>query len=461
MAKPRLSLCMIARNEEAFLPGCLESVRGTVDEIVLVDTGSTDRTLEIARAAGAVVVERPWDDDFAAPRTLAARSASGAWILQLDADERLAPGAGAAILGACARTGLDLGMLPLHNATRIDAPAREILTGAARHGRPVLVPRLIRNTGDVEYTGVVHENVGEWLLRRGGRRLRVDADLIHLGYVESTRLSRAKRERNLGLLRKRCALEPENVTAPGYLALELLEAREFEAAAEVVEKAWALLELQPRTRSFIRIAVARGLLALRRPDPAAALEAVSRAEAQDGPHPDLDCLRGFAREVQAVRARPGTAERADRLREAEAALRAGLERITGGEVREFQGAINEAGARLHLSVVHLLQGRPAEALAEASAALRADPENPSAWTGAAEALLALGQPAKALAAVQRSLGPRPDGWLVAAGAARELGAVADARTFLARAQERSARGYEYLHRWSWSNALARALESPA
>jgi tetratricopeptide (TPR) repeat protein len=80
----RLTLTIIARDEEAFLPGCLASVRGIVDEIVLVDTGSTDRTREIARAAGARVLRRPWRDDFAWARNEALRVATGDWILFLD-----------------------------------------------------------------------------------------------------------------------------------------------------------------------------------------------------------------------------------------------------------------------------------------------------------------------------------------------------------------------------------------
>ena len=87
----RISLCLIARDEERFLPGCLASVSGVVDEIVLADTGSTDRTVEIARAAGATVVHHAWDEDFSAARNAALAAATGDWILLLDADERLAP----------------------------------------------------------------------------------------------------------------------------------------------------------------------------------------------------------------------------------------------------------------------------------------------------------------------------------------------------------------------------------
>ena len=87
---PRLSLCMIARNEQTNLARCLESVKGVVDEIVVVDTGSTDRTRDIARAFGATVIEHPWSDDFSEARNLSLSRATGDWALVLDADEVVA-----------------------------------------------------------------------------------------------------------------------------------------------------------------------------------------------------------------------------------------------------------------------------------------------------------------------------------------------------------------------------------
>ena len=84
-----LSICIIARDEEARLPACLESV-AWADEIVLVDSGSTDRTVEIALAAGARVVSNPWPG-FAAQRNVALEHARGEWVLELDCDERVTP----------------------------------------------------------------------------------------------------------------------------------------------------------------------------------------------------------------------------------------------------------------------------------------------------------------------------------------------------------------------------------
>ncbi len=86
----RLSVTIITLNEERNLPGALESVLGVADEVVVVDSGSTDRTCEIARSAGARVLARPWSD-YSEQKNFAAQQAAHDWILNLDADERLSP----------------------------------------------------------------------------------------------------------------------------------------------------------------------------------------------------------------------------------------------------------------------------------------------------------------------------------------------------------------------------------
>ena len=86
---PRVSLTMIVKNEEANLPSCLASVADLVDEIVIVDTGSTDRTKEVATSWGARVFDFAWIDDFAAARNEALRHARGDFVFWLDADDRI------------------------------------------------------------------------------------------------------------------------------------------------------------------------------------------------------------------------------------------------------------------------------------------------------------------------------------------------------------------------------------
>ena len=82
-----ISLCMITRDEEQFLARCLSSARGMVDEIIVVDTGSVDRTIKIAALFGARTYDFEWTEDYSAARNFSVSKASGDWIFSLDADE--------------------------------------------------------------------------------------------------------------------------------------------------------------------------------------------------------------------------------------------------------------------------------------------------------------------------------------------------------------------------------------
>src|SRR5260221_9659932 len=85
----RLSAAMIVRDESAFIEDCLRSLHGVVDEIVLVDTGSRDDTIEKARRFSVSFHTFAWSGDFSAARNYAIEQATGDWILYIDADERL------------------------------------------------------------------------------------------------------------------------------------------------------------------------------------------------------------------------------------------------------------------------------------------------------------------------------------------------------------------------------------
>jgi glycosyltransferase involved in cell wall biosynthesis len=90
MPRPRLSAFLIVHDEERHLPDCLASLRGVADEIIVLDDGSTDATVAIARGAGARVEQRPFDD-FGHQKQAALELATGDWVLSIDADERVTP----------------------------------------------------------------------------------------------------------------------------------------------------------------------------------------------------------------------------------------------------------------------------------------------------------------------------------------------------------------------------------
>ena len=138
-ASPRLTLCMIVRDEAANLPACLDSVAGLADEIVVVDTGSIDATREIARSRGARVIEAAWTGDFAAARNLALGAATGAWILVLDADEALPPASRIRLRETISGAGSARSAYNLVQKNRLadGAPAVRVRSAQSVHGRAV------------------------------------------------------------------------------------------------------------------------------------------------------------------------------------------------------------------------------------------------------------------------------------------------------------------------------------
>src|SRR5579862_4737118 len=98
---PFLTLCMITRNEALGVGDAIESCKGVADEVILVDTGSTDGTPEIASQLGARVLHQPWQDSFSAPRNLGFEHVKTEWLFVLDCDEKLRPESRAVLLETC------------------------------------------------------------------------------------------------------------------------------------------------------------------------------------------------------------------------------------------------------------------------------------------------------------------------------------------------------------------------
>ncbi|MEM7515538.1 MAG: glycosyltransferase family 2 protein, partial [Planctomycetota bacterium] len=235
--KKRLSLCLITKDEERFLPGCLSSIRDFVDEIVVADTGSRDRTVEIAREFGAKIVPFTWCDDFAAARNAAVDAATGDVILSLDADEELAPGYGKELRRFALKEPFLVGLLPLHNATSLDAKTGDILSGRARLGEPTYLPRLFPNHPEMRFVRRVHEQVGGDLIRArkivGGKLRGVETPLLHWGNVPELRTSLDKERRNRELLELSLREDPTDGDLAGYLASMYFQADDHEGVLKL------------------------------------------------------------------------------------------------------------------------------------------------------------------------------------------------------------------------------------
>ena len=451
----KLSLCMIARDEECMLPGCLDSVKGQVDEVILVDTGSKDRTREVALRHGARVYDRPWDDDFSAPRNLALAHATGDWVLHLDADERMGRGSGAALRRAMRNEEVDCFLLHLHDASRSDASLEEVLSGKAQLREESLLPRLMRRTPDLAYRGLVHESVEEWVGRHGGRVALLDVHVVHFGVTQAARQERGKLDRNLRLLERRCREEPDSILPFGYLAMEYHQAERYEEARRTAEAGWALLDHQPRHLSAHLLGVARALAFGRAGELDAMRQTAEQLIAREGLQSDFGFLRGLALERMALRER-GPGRRA-LLEEARRAYLAVLAVRAKPDLRAVIHGSPTWSSRMRLATVLLQLDRPQEALAEFRAARQAVPGNEEALLGEAEALLDLGEGAAARALLEPPRGERPDPFLLCAWAAKLRGRAEEARCLLRGARERVRAGYLAPHRAPRLLALVRSL----
>ncbi|MFH1464058.1 MAG: hypothetical protein ABIO70_06715, partial [Pseudomonadota bacterium] len=122
------------------------------------------------------------------------------------------------------RDDVDCLFLPLHDASRLDAPEEEILDGRARFGSPTLLPRVFRNVGDLRWEGIVHEHVDAWFEGRQDRVAVIDAPVLHLGAVPGLRQARGKDRRNLMLRRSPRGMARRSLTGTGRVPSEAFSA---------------------------------------------------------------------------------------------------------------------------------------------------------------------------------------------------------------------------------------------
>ncbi|HLC40445.1 MAG TPA: tetratricopeptide repeat protein [Methylomirabilota bacterium] len=245
MSDPTISLCMIVKNEEDYLADCLESAKPFVDEIVVVDTGSTDRTVQIAGIFGAKLFHFAWCNDFAAARNESLLHATGDWILVLDADERLTQGSGAL-------------MKKLVQDPAAVAYVVKLVCPKQDHGGMVRLgwlPRLFRNRIGVRYQGIIHEQVVPSLVGKG-KIVVSEITLDHRGYLKNADEMHQKALRNIQLLERQVREDPQDAMAWFHLAEAYNGVGRLEEAVSSYRKAIHLSVLEELTFSDEIAAVA-------------------------------------------------------------------------------------------------------------------------------------------------------------------------------------------------------------
>lgn len=287
-----ISLCLIVRDEADMLPAFLECVCGVWDELVAVDTGSSDATPDILTRAGARVLQRPWDDDFAAARNHGLERAQGDFVLVLDADERVGLALAQEIRRAAGDERCGAASLLVEN---------RLPHGHVRRSRLL---RMFRNDPSIRYRHAIHEDVHEevasFLARTGLRRADLESPLLHLGYERSRAELKNKKERDTRILRAALARDPED----HYARFKLLEQARFwqdrslfattakEAAAAIERTGVPSLRMAHFAGELVAL-VADGL----HPDPRAALRYLENFAGLIPPSAAYELRRGMLKEI--------------------------------------------------------------------------------------------------------------------------------------------------------------------
>ena len=240
-----ITACLIVKNEEEFIGQCLESIKRIATQIIVVDTGSDDDTIQIAENYGAQVFHFDWCDDFAAARNFGLEKASGDWVLIIDADEVLTPEGMAGLLEDIQQKN--------HLGFRIRCNHLE-KTGGNKGYQPMAdawhyIPRLVRNAPGLHFVGIIHEQIfssvtvraEDWQMETGFGH----TEFHHFGYDPDTKIKRNKSKRNITLLEKALEDSPDEPTLLMSYALDLYNRGDVEAALEKTQASYDIVSGYP------------------------------------------------------------------------------------------------------------------------------------------------------------------------------------------------------------------------
>ena len=287
MMKKTISQCMIVKNEEKNIRRALSWGKDIMCEQIVVDTGSSDRTVEIAREMGAKIFFFPWINDFAAAKNFAIDQAKGDWIAFPDADESFTPEDAGKISEILEYVGEDVdGLL----TGIVDLDENNHMTSGGT------MIRFFANRPDLRYVGKIHEH----LVRKGSAGLHLtDATeqlaFLHTGCQEQVNKEKSKFERNRDIILEVLKQDPENCDYLGYLGDTYSSAGKYEDARKAYQKAVAAmpekLGVYDQRSSYTYTNLLRITQVLKIPE--TEVEAVYKEAVEKLPkEPDFDCVMG-------------------------------------------------------------------------------------------------------------------------------------------------------------------------
>ncbi|WP_020616169.1 glycosyltransferase [Paenibacillus daejeonensis] len=225
----KVSLCMIVKDEERHIRRCLESVKNVVDEMIIVDTGSTDQTIEICQTYGATILRQLWRGSFADARNYGLEAASGDWILFLDADEEL-HGTDAHLI----RTAAEVQDVDLMSVQVVN------YTGKAPDPDEVYVVdqyRIFRRDRGFRFRNRIHEILYiPDTIHSSPVVVKLAVTIYHYGYLDSETELKDKFKRNMQLLRRELAVPKHDPWVEYHMASEYYRIGNIESAIYYVNK---------------------------------------------------------------------------------------------------------------------------------------------------------------------------------------------------------------------------------
>ncbi len=235
-----LSVCCLARNEELFLPKMLASVRDIADEIIVLDTGSTDATIELAKAFGARVEIAEWGEDFGAMRNKLLGYATKDWVLMLDADEQITPENSDRIQQAILKAG------KAYSCTVMNIFPYQIIKSLL----PMSATRLFRRDLGLVYSERIHESVDISLRKLTLMPLQSEIEIHHHGFTDAKPLRRMRNRRSFEAELNK---NPTDSYVRTHLALSLFLEKDYQKAESYFDIILTTQsrDMSPEARSII------------------------------------------------------------------------------------------------------------------------------------------------------------------------------------------------------------------